>query len=45
MKRLLTLALMVLTTVLAMAQSREISGTITDKHSKEAVSLLPRCNC
>lgn len=39
MKRLLTLALMVLTTVLAMAQSREISGTITDKNSKEAVSL------
>lgn len=36
---------MVLTTVLAMAQSREISGTITDKNSKEAVSLLPRCNC
>lgn len=39
MKRLLTLALMALTTVLAMAQSREISGTITDKNSKEAVSL------
>ena len=40
MKKLLLLAIMVLTTVAAMAQSREISGTITDKQSKDAVSLV-----
>lgn len=40
MKKLLLLAIMVLTTVTAMAQSREISGTITDKQSKDAVSLV-----
>lgn len=39
MKRFLTLALLALNTALAMAQSREISGTITDKQSKDAVSL------
>ena len=40
MKKLLLLAIMVVTTVTAMAQSREISGTITDKQSKDAVSLV-----
>lgn len=40
MKKLLLLAIMVLTAVAAMAQSREISGTITDKQSKDAVSLV-----
>lgn len=40
MKKLLLLALLAMTTVVAFAQKREVSGTITDAQTKEAVSMV-----
>ncbi len=40
MKKLLLLALFAMTTVVAFAQKREVSGTITDAQTKEAVSMV-----
>lgn len=40
MRRLLLLAMMTLLSVVVMAQKREISGTITDRQTKEAVPMV-----
>lgn len=40
MKKMLLLSLLVFTSVFAMAQKREISGTVIDSQSKDAVSMV-----